>query len=249
MSMRVRMNNESSSLYAANIPGTIPSHALPSPCKLLSVGQDFDGTHNVSISQKDEAWKVNICLQGSDLEHVYLCGSLDALNMPSTKSPVVLFWEGKIVGNRNYKAIRVLQAQGHCMRVRSDLVAIQGGKPTNLWNVSVINTMALVQTEHEISKHKSFAFDLGLEEGDNHYWLMKLEDIMTTCVLGDRFCFVETGNDMQISATGRSFESNYAATMVAQTIKQDDITSFYTGSTLPVQRAMIVTISELALYA
>ncbi|GLJ52637.1 hypothetical protein SUGI_1120330 [Cryptomeria japonica] len=180
MSMRVRMNNESSSLYAANIPGTIPSHALPSPCKLLSVGQDFDGTHNVSISQKDEAWKE---LQG---------------------------------------------------------------------NSSVTSAGALYASKIGFGSHarrEAYEFVEWLEEGDNHYWLMKLEDIMTTCVLGDRFCFVETGNDMQISAIGRSFESKYAANMVAQTIKQDDITSFYTGSTLPVQRAMIVTISELALYA
>ncbi|GLJ28064.1 hypothetical protein SUGI_0551020 [Cryptomeria japonica] len=123
------------------------------------------------------------------------------------------------------------------------------GKPTNLWNVSVINTMALVQTKHEISKHKRFAFNLGLEDGDNHYWPMKLEEIMTMCVLGDRFCFVETCIDMQISAEEWSVESKYVATTVAQMIKQDDITSFYTGSTLPVQRAMIVTVSELASYA
>ncbi|GLJ48956.1 hypothetical protein SUGI_1032940 [Cryptomeria japonica] len=126
---------------------------------------------------------------------------------------------------------------------------MQGRKPTNLWNVSVINAMALVDTEHEISKHKSFAFDLGLEEADNHYWSMKLEEIMTTCVSGDRFCFVETGNDSQILVAERSIESKYVATTVAQTIKQDDVNSFYTGSTLSVQRAMIITVSELALYA
>jgi len=71
--------------------GTILGHALPPPCVFVSVGQVFVGTHNVSNSQKDEAWKVNVRLQGCDLEHGYLCGSMEALNVPSTKTHVVTF--------------------------------------------------------------------------------------------------------------------------------------------------------------
>uniref|UniRef100_A0A0C9QVG0 TSA: Wollemia nobilis Ref_Wollemi_Transcript_5910_1222 transcribed RNA sequence n=1 Tax=Wollemia nobilis TaxID=56998 RepID=A0A0C9QVG0_9CONI len=99
--MPVRMS-DNNPLYSTQISGTIPGHALPPPCTLLSVGQAFAGTQNVSNLQKDEAWKVNVRLQGCDLEHGYLCGSMEALNVPSAETPVVTFWEGEIVDNRNY---------------------------------------------------------------------------------------------------------------------------------------------------
>ncbi|XP_059072973.1 respiratory burst oxidase homolog protein F isoform X2 [Cryptomeria japonica] len=55
----------------------------------------------------------------------------------------------------------------------------ESSAPANMWNVSVINTMASVQADHEISKNRSFALDLGIEECDNnHYWPMKLDEIM-----------------------------------------------------------------------
>jgi hypothetical protein len=45
------------------------------PCSFLSVGQAFEGTQNVSQSMhtagcKEEAWKVNVRLQGCDFEQV-----------------------------------------------------------------------------------------------------------------------------------------------------------------------------------
>jgi hypothetical protein len=64
--------------------------------------QAFAGTQNVSSSQKDEAWKVNVRLQGCDMQRGYLCGSMEALNVPSAETPVVTFWEGEIVDNKNY---------------------------------------------------------------------------------------------------------------------------------------------------
>eukprot|EP00249_Psilotum_nudum_P007387 c20520_g1_i2 orf=184-777(+) len=80
----------------------MPGQALPPPCSFLNVGQAFAGTQNVSNSQKDEAWKVNVRLQGCDIQHGYLCGSMEALNVPAAETPVVTFWEGEIVDNRNY---------------------------------------------------------------------------------------------------------------------------------------------------
>lgn len=50
--------------------------------------QTFSGTQNVSGLQKDEAWRVNVCVQGCDLEHGYLCGTMEALNVPMADTPV-----------------------------------------------------------------------------------------------------------------------------------------------------------------
>jgi len=54
----------------------------------LSSVQAFAGTQNVSNLQKDEAWKVNVRLQGCDMQSGYLCGSMEALNVPSAETPV-----------------------------------------------------------------------------------------------------------------------------------------------------------------
>lgn len=50
--------------------------------------QAFSGTQNVSSLQKDEAWRVNVCIQGCDLDHGYLCGTMEALNVPMADTPV-----------------------------------------------------------------------------------------------------------------------------------------------------------------
>ncbi|KAK4396213.1 hypothetical protein Sango_1457900 [Sesamum angolense] len=64
--------------------------------------QAFSGTQNVSSLQKDEAWRVNVRIQGCDLDHGYLCGTMEALNVPMADTPVVTFWEGEIVDTKNY---------------------------------------------------------------------------------------------------------------------------------------------------
>lgn len=89
--------------------------------------QSFSGTQNVSSLQKDEAWRVNVRIQGCDLDHGYLCGTMEALNVPMADTPVralcilsnhsilvyflmficsssqvVTFWEGEIVDTKNY---------------------------------------------------------------------------------------------------------------------------------------------------
>ncbi|XBI24561.1 hypothetical protein VPH35_049644 [Triticum aestivum] len=76
----------------------------PSPpsCSLLTAGRCFAGTQNVSSLQKDEAWKVNVRIHGCDIEQGYLCGTMEALNVPLADTPVVTFWEGEIVDATNY---------------------------------------------------------------------------------------------------------------------------------------------------
>ncbi|RDY02108.1 Glucose-induced degradation protein 4-like protein, partial [Mucuna pruriens] len=70
------------------------------PCASILLA--FSGTQNVSSLQKDEAWRVNVRIQGCDLEHGYLCGTMEALNVPMADTPVVTFWEGEIVDTKNY---------------------------------------------------------------------------------------------------------------------------------------------------
>lgn len=50
--------------------------------------QSFSGTQNVSSLQKDEAWRVNVRIQGRDLDRGYLCGTMEALNVPMADTPV-----------------------------------------------------------------------------------------------------------------------------------------------------------------
>ncbi|KAL5564844.1 hypothetical protein UlMin_028008, partial [Ulmus minor] len=57
---------------------------------------------NVSGLQKDEAWRVNVCIQGCNLEHGYLCGTMEALNVPMEDTPVLTFREGEIAEIKNY---------------------------------------------------------------------------------------------------------------------------------------------------
>ncbi|KAK2997254.1 hypothetical protein RJ639_026000 [Escallonia herrerae] len=83
-------------------PGANVGHASPQACTLLGVGQAFSGTQNVSSPQKDEAWRVNVRIQGCDLDHGYLCGTMEALNVPMADTPVVTFWEGEIVDTKNH---------------------------------------------------------------------------------------------------------------------------------------------------
>eukprot|EP00897_Mesotaenium_endlicherianum_P009247 jgi/Mesen1/8350/ME000463S07796 len=88
----------------------MPGQALSQPCTFLSNGQAFVGTQIVSVAGsgaggaggKDDSWRVTVRLQGCDLARGFLCGSMEALNVPSTDSSVVTFWEGEIVDNRNH---------------------------------------------------------------------------------------------------------------------------------------------------
>nr|POF18230.1 glucose-induced degradation protein 4 like [Quercus suber] len=86
----------------SQVSGANSGMTSPPACTLLSVGQAFSGTQNVSSLQKDEAWRVNVRIQGCDLEHGYLCGTMEALNVPMADTPVVTFWEGEIVDTINY---------------------------------------------------------------------------------------------------------------------------------------------------
>ncbi|KAG0450760.1 hypothetical protein HPP92_026561 [Vanilla planifolia] len=52
--------------------------------------------------RKDEAWRVNVRIQGCDLENGYLCGTMEALNVPLADTPVVTFWVGEIIDGKNY---------------------------------------------------------------------------------------------------------------------------------------------------
>ncbi|KAF3333649.1 Glucose-induced degradation protein 4 [Carex littledalei] len=99
--MPVRVVETSSPSHSS---GQDLSSAQPSPpsCSLLCAGRSFCGTQNVSSLQKDEAWKVNVRIQGCDIEHGFLCGTMEALNVPLADTPVVTFWEGEIVDAKNH---------------------------------------------------------------------------------------------------------------------------------------------------
>lgn len=102
MPVRVVETSSPSSSTPGPCSGGTQGSTMPQPCALLSAGQTFSGTQNVSNQQKDEAWRVNVQIQGCDLDHGYLCGTMEALNVPMADTPVVTFWEGEIVDTKNY---------------------------------------------------------------------------------------------------------------------------------------------------
>ncbi|GKV05882.1 hypothetical protein SLEP1_g17834 [Rubroshorea leprosula] len=65
----------------------------------LLLSQAFTGTQNVSSLQKEKAWRVNVRIQGCDLEHGYLCGTMEALNVPMAETPVSCFPVQQLLGS------------------------------------------------------------------------------------------------------------------------------------------------------
>lgn len=55
---------------------------------LVPFFQCYAGTQNVSTIQKEEAWKVNVRINDCDLEQGYLCGTMEAVNVPLADTPV-----------------------------------------------------------------------------------------------------------------------------------------------------------------
>lgn len=70
-------------------------------CTFLQPGTRFTGTQKVPTNRED-AWIVSVMIQGYDAERGYVCGSIEAQNLPTSDETVVTFWEGEIVDNRNY---------------------------------------------------------------------------------------------------------------------------------------------------
>lgn len=86
-------------------PQPLPSDfECPEPCCFLSVGQSFQGTQRLTQSmgrQRGENWQVNVRVQGCNWARGYVCGVMEALNVPQAKSPIITFWEGEIIDNVN----------------------------------------------------------------------------------------------------------------------------------------------------
>eukprot|EP00184_Porphyridium_aerugineum_P002673 CAMPEP_0184695852 /NCGR_PEP_ID=MMETSP0313-20130426/3351_1 /TAXON_ID=2792 /ORGANISM="Porphyridium aerugineum, Strain SAG 1380-2" /LENGTH=283 /DNA_ID=CAMNT_0027154379 /DNA_START=348 /DNA_END=1199 /DNA_ORIENTATION=+ len=70
----------------------------------LHISQRFNGTQvvNKGNPRYEDKWTVNARIQGVDLDQGLLCGVMEALNVPNTMSPVLTFWEGEIVDNKNH---------------------------------------------------------------------------------------------------------------------------------------------------
>lgn len=79
---------------------------LPGPpaCSYLQVGTVFAGKQRVThvVTQKREHWGVVVRIQGIDLDRGYVCGTMEASNVPDSASPVITFWEGEVIDNRNH---------------------------------------------------------------------------------------------------------------------------------------------------
>lgn len=84
--------------------GKAQSGAGVCACSFLEVGQAFEGSQHVShgVGAKDEAWNVKVRVQGCDMERGYVCGVMEALNVPTAESKVMTFWEGEVVDNVNH---------------------------------------------------------------------------------------------------------------------------------------------------
>lgn len=78
--------------YWALYPASVP---WPRCVPLVRGVQEFVGTQNVSSATSvharactGEAWQLTVRIQGSELKRGYLCGVMEALNVPSANSSV-----------------------------------------------------------------------------------------------------------------------------------------------------------------
>ncbi|KAL3715495.1 hypothetical protein ACJRO7_007258 [Eucalyptus globulus] len=107
----------------SQVSGANSGNTLPQACSLLTVGQTFSGTQNVSSLQneKDEAWRVNVCIQGCDLDHGYLCGTMEALNVPMADTPSRVEADGgKTLDLSNYQYIFMRWKEQYFVNVGED---------------------------------------------------------------------------------------------------------------------------------
>merc|ERR1712093_633852 len=70
------------------------------PVCFLQPGARFRGTQKVP--RGEDAWIVSVGIQGYDAQRGYVCGSMEAQNLPTSDETVVTFWEGEIIDNRNF---------------------------------------------------------------------------------------------------------------------------------------------------
>lgn len=85
--------------------------------------QAFSGTQNVSSPQKDEAWRVNVRIQGCDLDHGYLCGTMEALNVPMADTPVSVSLSIQINGGYMTPSTYV---HSNCKNMNNEIMQYQG---------------------------------------------------------------------------------------------------------------------------
>mmetsp|Transcript_34123 Transcript_34123/g.96699 ORF Transcript_34123/g.96699 Transcript_34123/m.96699 type:complete len:232 (+) Transcript_34123:739-1434(+) len=74
----------------------------PALCSFLQPSQHFQGVQRVAhsgASPTDEDWYVNVSIITSDFKAATVFGTMEAENVPHTRSPVTTFWEGEIVDN------------------------------------------------------------------------------------------------------------------------------------------------------
>lgn len=81
--------------------GARPAEPTCPICTFLRPGTTFKGTQKVPTNRED-AWIVSVLIQGYDPSRGYICGSMEAQNLPTSDETVVTFWEGEIVDNRNF---------------------------------------------------------------------------------------------------------------------------------------------------
>eukprot|EP00657_Telonema_sp_P-1_P008081 TRINITY_DN28650_c0_g1_i2.p1 TRINITY_DN28650_c0_g1~~TRINITY_DN28650_c0_g1_i2.p1 ORF type:complete len:130 (+),score=26.94 TRINITY_DN28650_c0_g1_i2:88-477(+) len=72
-----------------------------SPCDFLAPGTSYKGTQKVP-SNREDAWIVSVNIQGYEPERGYICGSMEAHNLPTSEEHVITFWEGQIIDDVNY---------------------------------------------------------------------------------------------------------------------------------------------------
>jgi len=63
-------------------------------CSILSPGQVFSGFQTVKTR---DTWNVNVIIQSCDFDTGYICGTMEAMNVPQEKTSVLTFWEGEVI--------------------------------------------------------------------------------------------------------------------------------------------------------
>ena len=102
---RQKSKGKGRSVYHGIALGALPVRPLE-PCSFLEPGTSFRGTQDVTqapYSQR-ESWNLAVTVEGCDWDRGYVCGTMEAegLNCSIGTRPVVTFWEGELIDNKNY---------------------------------------------------------------------------------------------------------------------------------------------------
>lgn len=96
-------NGDTSMIEALDGPSSSGrSRCGPVPCSYMCQGQSFVGAQRMKSQRRQEDWRVKVQIHDCDFHSGFICGTIEATDVPSAKSPILTYWEGEILNNHTH---------------------------------------------------------------------------------------------------------------------------------------------------